>query len=226
MNNRFSKMLLAAAVLYAVSGAANAALVNLIYSGIIAGSPAGPPSVGLISGSGTWTWDTVTNDIVQTGSNSNSFYAGPPIPPQLVYQQNLTNLVISGAGVASASAYSCVNGAFAASPTGLNRDVCAAYNYGTNQTNESTVSLDGTAVTLLGGDDFLSGAPQTLSNNFDMSVRTLVGNTLTVNKTSWSPTVPGNFQMTFTVVPIPAAGWLLGTGLGMISMIRRRKTVA
>jgi len=218
-------LLTAAALLAFSAGSASAATWQVNYLGILSGSPVGPPAPGAVGGSATWTYDDVTQTISSSGTVTHAFSFGP----NLIYSHSLTDLSITGPGVASASAYTCTNGPFAAA--GLFRQLCAGYNFGGNQINESTVDPSGTLITFLGGDDFLQGAPQTLANNFDMDVKTLsgpigAGTIITVNKSSWNPTVPGTFQMSFQVIPVPGAVWLFGSALGLVGFLRRRGSAA
>lgn len=221
------RLILTAAALFAISTAANAAILQVAYTGIISGAPFGPPSPGVIGGSATWTYDDVSGDLTGTGTVTHTFSFGP----NPIFTHNLTDLSITGLGVASASAYTCINGAFASA--GLFRDLCAGYGFGPNQLNESTVGPNGVAPLTLGGDDVVQGAPQTLANDFDMLARTYsagpplnIGDTIKINKPGFTGTVPGTFQLTFQVVPVPAAVWLFGSALGLMGLARRQKAAA
>jgi hypothetical protein len=214
------KLLLTAAALLAVP-AAHAAIIPVTYTAISNGGPNGPQSGSVATSTATWTYDTVTGDLVSTGDVDNVFNFGP----NLVFRHDLTNFAISGAGVASAASYTCTIGAgFAAQ---LNRNVCAGTNFGPNTTDDSVYDATGTVATL-GGDDFLQGQGQTLANVFSLGDRIVSqdGLTLLVRKSDYDPLRPGDYQLTFTAatpIPVPAVAWLFASALGLTGVVARRR---
>lgn len=221
------KSLFPAFALLALTSTANAAIIPIYLTGVFSGGPPGPqPGVVSQTSSASWTYDTVTGDIAGTGSYTVAFNFGP----NNVFTQQWQDLSITGAGIASGTPFAnaptgfrCTNGPFAAA--GLNRDVCAGYQFNSNG-NESSVSPDGLTVTL-GGDDTIAGLPQSLQGNFGVTGRTLAGTTLTAQAPGYTGFQSGTFQLVYsTVVPVPAAVWLFGSALGLMGFARRRMTEA
>jgi hypothetical protein len=242
--------LLAGAVLLCLSAAANAALISM-SAPVMRQTGPGTETVdtGVTTGSGTWVWDTTTNVVTQTGSNTFTF--GPNLPASVGYVLSFSNLVISATGVTTAGTYSCTDGNFADFGA---FSICGGYNYyggpgGSppgNFDDESTLVIDANTCTrTLGGNDTLASPPapplciQNIFNNGAagdkrMSVRdNSVASVLRVRpanfdqtfQTPWGLNNDSGWEMRFTdlqVVPVPAAVWLLGSALGCLGLLRRR----
>lgn len=247
----YKRILIATAAVLSFSGAANASLISLTNVAMQQTGPAATPGqrFASVSGSGTWTWDNVTNTITQSGSNT--FVFGPSLPSSVAYTLTISGMVITGAGATSASGYSCADGNFAAS---IAASICGGYDfyppsYVGNFTNDSTLVINATTCTrTIGGNDYITGPTICLSNAFNgtnaMSVRdTTVAGLLKVRPSNFILTAPwGNgapnyattqpygapgsgweLQFTTTAVPLPAAGWLLGSAVVSLVGVARRK---
>ena len=95
-----NKSMLTAIALFALTTTANASLENVTLVDASNGGPGGVQHA-IISGSATWTWDTVTGDIVGTGPLTMTYNFGP----NNVFVQDVLDLSITGAGVATATPF-------------------------------------------------------------------------------------------------------------------------
>ncbi len=232
------KQLLLAFALIAVSSAAGAVPVVLVAHTATGGgtSPVTFITDGShVSGIATpstvvWDWDgsTLTGTGLYTATASIN---GSPVTATILAHQ-VTDLTISTGGTAfgfaSAASYSCVEGTFL---SGVGVNGCGGYSLGANFIDESSTTYGpGLAVSqIIGGDDFQTGGPQTITT-FNYGIDSIVGvNGLTPGDlvVLGNGIPPGSFfseRMTFQVVPIPAAIWLFGSALGMLGLIRRKTT--
>ncbi len=179
----------------------------------------------------TWNWDGTTLSSTGTYSAVQSFGSSPYATT--LRGETITDLTID-TGAASAggtSAYTCTEGAFL--PTiGVNG--CGGYSLGTNAVDESTtVWGPGLAVSqTIGGDDVafapFGAAIRTISAYDFGAVSLLSGGSTTSGGAIFTigngiaQGTGGAFDMTFQVVPVPAAVWLFGSALGMLGWARRR----
>jgi len=229
------KVLIAMA-LFAISHAANAIGVILISHEQTAGSGTistlitdGSHVQGQPASTAVFDWDGST--LTSTGLYSaTSSLSSSPYAPTILNDQ-ITDLSIATGGtpggVASATAYTCVEGTFL---SGVGANGCGGYTLGGNFTDDSTTVWSGTTVSqTIGGDDVSTSGPRTLATydfGFDgfsgvdgMTAGDLIfiGNGLPLG-------IPdtGGERMTFQVVPVPAAAWLFGSALGLLGWARRR----
>lgn len=183
----------------------------------------------------TWSYNTSTGVVTGSGRYVGQTQLAPYIPGQL-FTHNIWDPVFGGGKPAEATSYSCVEGSFG---TAIYGSLCGNYNYGSNYTNETTTNWSGTSASKTsGGDDVQFGPQQTLSYYDGMEVTYL--------NSEWDPSewwygttiwisnaVPlqGGYTLYFIgasdiqvlppVVPVPAAFWLFGSALGVISLLRR-----
>jgi len=133
-----------------------------------------------------------------------------------------TNWETGGASY-SAGGYSCVEGNFVAPAS-----FCGNYYFGPNGIDESSLdysTMPGTR--LIGEDDIATGPMRQGSLHYTTSMVAFDGNTLVMQSALWNELGPGGtstdgIQLVFSVVPIPAAVWLLGSALGLLGWVKRR----
>lgn len=239
------KKVLIAAAMVAMSASANAVVLELSLTTHQIGRDNNAPSnswVQPVTGAPTYPaptyyFDTDTQQLTSSGvthvrSTTVPMNANPAVR---VFDRYITNLAIDTVnGVASATAYNCVNGGF---QNAVGASFCGNYTWGDNFTDDSTMVYSGTTATrTMGGDDVISGDPQTLAD-YDIFFSALsgqtVGSTLELLSSDWlpqpqSPANSAGLRMVFTVtavqqvVPVPAAVWLFGSALGLMGVARRR----
>ena len=128
---------------------------------------------------------------------------------------------VLSSGAASATSWTCTEGTFGGT---VGASLCGNYTFGANFANDSTYTPTATGATVaIGGDDVVSGPPQTLANSYsNLMLKNLDG-----GNWSLSNVVPLTSGYTFTfnvpaVVPVPAAVWLFGSAIGLMGVMRRR----
>ncbi|MBN8279918.1 MAG: thrombospondin type 3 repeat-containing protein [Gammaproteobacteria bacterium] len=155
------------AAVIATVGAAAAPAAADVYTAVLTdvrlysnGAPAGQAG-NITSSTATWSYDTVTNQVTQTGGTFNIRFT--TAPTSTLYRTSITGLVMGNAGAASASTYVCTEGNFGG---GVGASICGNYSFGGNFLNESTTTWGpGTAVSrTIGGDDIAIGNPQGIAN--------------------------------------------------------------
>jgi len=231
-------------MLFLVANAANAIQVFLVgvnetsssgtlYTLITDGSVAGlaPATTATFDWNGTTLTSVGTYGAAQTLGSSPY---GPTIRGDSVTDLTIITGIAATAG--GSTAYSCTEGTFLGGVANING--CGGYSFGTNFTDESTTIWAGLGVTqTIGGDDAaLAPAPfppwnfaiRTISAYGLGSVALLSGaSTISQNASftigNGTPQGSGGaFDMTFQVIPVPAAAWLFGSALGILGWVRRR----
>jgi hypothetical protein len=212
---------------------------TLIWNGSNA-TTAGGMAVGATASTATWDWNNVSNTMTSTGLYFATSHLSSSIFAPSVIGDRVVDLVLNtNADTTAASNYECREGNFLA---GVGAQGCA--NVSTNFTPPpSTVAYNvgGNAncvVRTLAADDTSTGPPRGLftaaagggcdavAGAFDLwtiadAWNGMQGDTLIISN-GIALTSPGANYMTFTVVPVPAAVWLLGSALGLLGWIRRR----
>ncbi len=156
-----------AAAIGAAPDAADAALYTATLTQVLTYSNNGTAgtAANISSSTATWSYDSVTNLLSQTGGTFNLRLT--TAPTSTLYRTTITGLVFGNGGVASATTYACLEGNFGG---GVGASICGNYNFGADFNNDSTTSWGpGTAVSrTIGGDDVSIGAQQDISalNNF------------------------------------------------------------
>jgi len=210
-------------ILLSVSSATNAAPVNFVShmitmsngNSFVVSIGGGPPFSPRPQNLPAFDWDGTT--LTATGTYIASLnIAASPFTPSL-WQDGIVNLVIdTGTISATAASYQCNNqGLFPFA------NACGAYGYGANFIDESTTTYSGTTVTqVIGGDDVSNGTPRDISR-YDLSLKSDDGITLVLwNSIDFGD--PGSIEMTFSVIPVPAALWLFGSAIGLLCWLRRK----
>ncbi len=197
-----------------------AAPVAVTLADFTVGSTGGSESADSITGVLTGSYDTVTGVVTMDAGITTFSFLTVTLGP--VYDQVQSNWS-TGAGGYAADAFSCVEGTAGAA---LSLSFCGGYEFGTNNIDESSVDYSTIPGTLnLGGDDMLEAQlPGTVQGSwYLMDTATLTGSTLVMESAAWTvnPGLAGS-QLTFSVVPVPAAVWLFGSALGLLGWLRRK----
>ena len=227
-----SRTRLATAVSLALGSAAAQAsvqTVTLVSWGQYSNSGTG--LFNITSSTATWSFDDVTGIVAQTGGVLNVRLTTGPV--STLFRHTATGLMLGGGGAASATTWSCLEGNFG---PGVGASICGSYTFGANFANESTLTYSGNTVTrVLGGDDGIVGAAQSVADLDGMSVLSWVGTTLTLSNgvctlgpncttISGAPLFNKGYRLVFNAaqVPVPAAAWLFGGALGALGAFHRR----
>jgi len=163
--NTQGKSLLAVSVATALggaTGAADAAVYTATLTEVLTYSNQGTAgSAGNITSStATWSYDSVTGLLSQTGGTYNVRFT--TAPTSTLFRTLITGLVLGNSAPASADTFVCTEGNFGG---GVGASICGNYSLGANFVNNSTSTWGpGTAVArTLGGDDVALGAQQSIA---------------------------------------------------------------
>jgi hypothetical protein len=186
--------------------AAEAATFTAVLKSDVSYSGNGTSSLDISSSTATWSYDTVTGLLSQTGGTFNARFT--IVPTYTLFRHAVTGLVIGNGAAASATSFACIEGNFG---PGVSASICGNYNFGANSyvldgeelvpnpfANESSTSWGpGTAFArTIGGDDMILGPQQNLHHptaGYDgFSLISWVGTTLTLSNATCNPAVPGN----------------------------------
>jgi hypothetical protein len=167
----------------------------------------------------SWKFDTDTGVVTGSGQYF-AQYQIIPTPGQL-FTHSIVDLVVGGGNATTATSYECIEGTFGSTAGG---HLCGNISYGGNFNFESTVSYGpGTEFSrTIGGDDFSEG-PQQVLTHYDGWITTVDGSVVILSR-EFTPGI-GGFEMTFQVIPVPAAVWLFGSALGLLGWMRRKQSV-
>ena len=229
------KKIIFAIVLFAASWAANA--VTLVLVSHLQTSGNGTSSTLITDGShisgavsastASWDWDGTT--LSATGLYTATSSIGSSQFSASILSDSITNLSIDTSTVTgSAMAYACVEGTFLSS---VGASGCGDYDFGSNFTDESTTIWGpGTDVSrTLGGDDeqLIGGSGPRNISAYDFGLVSTtgagmyLGDTVVIGNGIAIGTYFGE-EMTFQVVPVPAAVWLFGSALGLLGWLKRK----
>ncbi len=218
------------------AGVASAAVIPVTLAQYTTYSNNGASNANISSSTATWEYDTTSGLISQTGGTLNARLN--TTPATTLFRHTATGLVIGAGGSASATAFNCIEGNFGGA---VGANLCGNYTFGENYEDESTVTYAGSTVTrVMGGDDVVSGPPQSVADYNGFTTLSWVGTALTLGNAvctvancstiAGSPAFNKGTSMVFNAtqvpeVPLPAAAWLFGPAmLAAGRYTRRRKT--
>lgn len=173
----------------------------------------------ILSGStATWQYDTVTGVVTGSGFYQAQYQISSDPLGQL-FTHEIVDLIVGGGNAASATSYECIEGGFGSIAGG---HLCGNINFGPNGVFDSSVSYGpGTAFSrTIVPDDFSEGPQQDLTR-YDGWITTFDGSVVFLSR-AFTPEF-GGFEMTFQVIPVPAAVWLFGSALGLLGWMKRQK---
>jgi len=217
-----SRKTLATGISLALGGvaAADAATVTATLVTYATYSNQGSSAANISSSTATWSYDTVTNLVSQTGGTFNARFT--TAPTSTLFRTITTGLVVGNGGAATASSYACQEGNFG---PGVGASICGNYLLGANFSNESTATWGpGTAVSrTIGGDDMAFGPQQSIATLNGFNTVSWIGTTLILSNANQALTSGYKFVFNAAqVVPVPAAVWLFGGALAALGAARRR----
>ncbi len=239
-NKQKSALALAVAASLGGVGVANAATIEVTLLSDATFSGNGSSNGNISSSTATWTYDTVTSVLTQTGGTFNVRFNTAPFTT--IFRHSITGLVTAPLGAASGTTFVCAEGNFGAS---VGASICGNYSFGANFVSESTTSWGpGTATAkTLGGDDVNFGPIQAINayNYFAFVSQVAAAGgasaaqNLILGNASCNVYAPGNangcatvggfntgYRFTLSTVPVPGAVWLFGSALGLLGVARRR----
>lgn len=198
---------------------AEAAVVSVRLDAVIGGDDHGE-TPGVVSGTLGGVYNTVSGVVVMVAGSSSITFPSLSQAGNILFTDVHTDWETGGTGY-SAGGYGCVEGTFD-SPAGF----CGNYFFGSNGVDES--SLDYSAIPgtrIVGGDDVAVG-PMRQGQLYATSMSSFDGIALIMRSDLWNNLGPGGtstdgLQLTFSVVPVPAAIWLFGSALGLLGWSRR-----
>jgi hypothetical protein len=219
MNNKCALVTAVAAALGGASTAAHAATFNVALTAVANFSNSGSLAGNITSSTATFSYDDVTNGLTQTGGTFNVRFTVSPVAT--LFRHLITGAVIGNGSAATASTYACAEGNFGGN---VGAHICGNYGFGVDFVDDSTVTWGpGTAFArTFGGDDFALGAQQNLAAYDGFSTSSWNGNTLVLSNANTNLT--SGYRWTLSAVPIPAAGWLFGSALGVMGWMRTKFT--
>lgn len=236
------KKLVIASALLVASASANAAVYQVLLDSHLIGRANNPPSASLIQPAPsfggdtgnipapTYYYDDVANTLTSTGITHVRSQTNPTAFGR-VFDRYITDLTIdlTAGDPSGTTAFLCENNPGTSQAAGfgsvVGANICGNYTLGGNFADDSTMTYGpGLAVSrTLGGDDVASGDPQSIAD-YELFLASWDGSTLVIQSADWvnTGTNSAGTQMTFSVVPVPAAVWLFGSALGLMGLARRR----
>lgn len=235
MNTKRNVLSLAIAATVGSIGTADAALYDVVLTAQTIYSNNGTSAGNLTSSTATWQYDDVSGLLTQTGGVHNM--RATTAPTTTLFRHSITGLVVGAGGTSTATSFVCTEGNFGG---GVGASICGNYNLGANFINESTTIWGpGTATArTIGGDDMASGDMQSLATQYNNFVTISFNGSTLIMQNASCLAGPGNctgtghvngfnngytFTGTATLVPVPAAAWLLGPAILAAGRFARRR---
>ncbi|MCC7256944.1 MAG: VPLPA-CTERM sorting domain-containing protein [Gammaproteobacteria bacterium] len=239
------KKLLVGAALLALSGQASAITVELVAHNQRSSSGTLNTLIwnganGLTPSNAVWNWDPGTGVLSMTGTFWTTSHLGSdPFGPSVIGDKVTGMTINTVAGTTTAASYECVEGTFLAN---VGAHGCSNLNIGFGPgayQSSMAYNVGGNAncvVRTIGGNDVSTGNPRGLSslgaaggcdatdgafNLYTVVSYTGAGGELILSNGIATGSAGTNY-LTFHVVPVPAAVWLLGSALGGLAWVRRR----
>jgi len=220
------QIVVASALAFFTLGVANAAVVNVTLTNVITGSSNGESAATTLSGTLTGTYDDGTGIVTMDAGTTTMYFDLNPLPDNDLFTFNHTNWT-TGAGAWSGSGFSCVEGQFGGI---VGANLCGNYTFGTNALDDSSVDYGTVPGTRILNPDDVSIGVQQQGTDFASTTASFGGGSLIMETALWNGSpgtaASGGIQMTFTTsaVPVPAAVWLFGSALGLLSSVLPRTT--
>ena len=216
------RMLLAAALMALATSAQAAKIEVTLQSHELNGNPYPINPVAMYDGDiafalPTYWYDPDINELSSEGiTHWRISTRKTPAPIARHFDRFILDLNIRDGSAAGSAGYSCINGAFSYA---VMASMCGNYNFGDNGVDESHVVYLGTqAYRVMGGDDQILGDTQTLAD-YNLALTLWDGQSLILGTGEGMRLVFSAVDS--AVVPVPAAGWLLGTALGLLGVARK-----
>lgn len=202
-------------------------------------------AMGITPSTAVWDWDNATGILSMTGAFNTVSTLGSSgaAAASAVIGDKVVDMVINTVtDTTTAASYTCAEGNFLA---GVGAHGCANVSTGDDFVYNGSVAYNvgGNANCVnrtVGGDDISTGNPRGLMsvsagggcdatdgafNLWTVVSYTGPGGQLVISN-GVATNLAGTNYLTFSVVPVPAAVWLFGSGLGLLAVARRRAGAA
>jgi len=194
----------AIAAVLTTSHEAQAATVSALLQSVVSYSSSGSVAANLSSSTATWSFDTVSGVLSQTGGLFDARYS--ITAASTLFRHSITGMVLGGGAAASATTYTCAEGNFGGN---VGASLCGNYNFGANFYNESSTSWGpGTSASrTLGGDDQAVGPQQSIAGFNGTVTIEWAGTTLTLSNATPTSGYTWTLAASSAFAPEPVPGF-------------------